>query len=572
MITEKEFELRRQNFEHEWYPLVGDTGPRLQRMRISDWCARRNGHISENCLFSWLFGNTTPDKGIGGGASIDGIGSVGSFFSYKDFKVFEVDGENQLSDIPNAADREIEKVYERVYKETLYIRNQCIAFKLPDQPTVEKMTRKLKFLDVGPDGQPYSLDRRIVVAAAFAFSRKTWVEEVIVPFYTRDWIAYAARAESNESYASMFAKIFMRRRSGESFYGFYRRLCHEHKQKSMLDSLQQNRQIVLTGAPGTGKTFLARNVLALQLVDNGLVDRAESDWTESEKRLVEERVKLVQFHANYDYSDFVTGLKPVLVDDKGRRYGTKEEIPEGTRVSVSFEWRDGIFKKFADAALDSYRESVARGEPAPAYVLVIDEINRADLSRVFGELFSVLEPGYRYSTKKDNFVELPSGEQFRIPENLFIIGTMNDIDRSVEGIDFALRRRFAWHEISAQDSEAIVWDIDGVEGVGADDLATVRERTVAAMQTLNAVIRGDSPISMGRRREKRIESLGREYELGGAIFKNVERYGKYDFVEKLWDNHISTVLHEYLRGEKESAAILDAMRRLYGEVMRGNND
>ena len=76
----------------------------------------------------------------------------------------------------------------------------------------------------------------------------------------------------------------------------------------------------------------------------------------------------------------------------------------------------------------------------------------------------------------------------------------------------------------------------------------------------------------GRGREKRIESLGREYELGGAIFKNVERYGKYDFVEKLWDNHISTVLHEYLRGEKESAAILDAMRRLYGEVMRGDND
>jgi len=62
VITEKEFEQRRENFERQWYPTVGGTGPRLQRMRTSDWCARENGRISENCLFSWLFGNTTPDR------------------------------------------------------------------------------------------------------------------------------------------------------------------------------------------------------------------------------------------------------------------------------------------------------------------------------------------------------------------------------------------------------------------------------------------------------------------------------------------------------------------------------
>lgn len=491
---------------------------------------------------------------------------------HKDFLVAEIDGEKQLTNLPHAADCEIEDAWNCVRSEIIYIHDQCIAFRLPDSPTVKSMTRKLAFLDVGPEGRTYSLDHRIVVAAAFAFSRQTRAEEVIVPFFTRDWIAYAAQAESNESYASMFAKIFMRRRPGESFYGFYRRLCHEHGQKAMLDSLLQNKQIVLTGAPGTGKTFLARNMLSLWLVNKGLVDKAESDWTQEEKRQVANQIKFVQFHANYDYSDFVTGLKPVLVGEDGHRYGAKAEIPVGTKVSVSFEWRDGVFKKFADAALDAYRTAVASGEAAPAYVLVIDEINRADLSRVFGELFSILEPGYRYSAAKDRFVELPSGEAFRVPENLFIIGTMNDIDRSVEGIDFALRRRFAWYEITAQDSEAIVWDVKGVDGVNAADLATVKARTVAAMQTLNAVIRGDKTVNLGHGREKRVESLGREYELGGAIFKNVERYGKYDFVDKLWDNHISTVLHEYLRGEKDGGAILDAMRKLYGETMRGNND
>lgn len=572
MITEQDFELRRKSFEQHWYPLVGHTGPRLLNMKVSDWCARKNGRIKEDCLYSWLFGNTPPDKGIGGGTSADGIGSVGSFFSYKDFKVAEIDGENQLTTILNAADSEIDDAWKCVRSEIIYVRDQCIAFRIPDSPTVEEMTRKLRFLDVGPEGRPYSLDRRIVVAAAFAFSRMTEAEEVVVPFFTRDWIAYAAQSEPNESYASMFAKIFMRRRPGESFYGFYRRLCHEHGQKEMLDSLLQNKQIVLTGAPGTGKTFFARNVLSLQLVNKGLVDKAESDWTQEEKRQVADQIKLVQFHANYDYSDFVTGLKPVLVGEDGRRYDAKAEIPAGTKVSVTFEWRDGVFKKFADAALDAYRKAVASGEAAPAYVLVIDEINRADLSRVFGELFSVLELGYRYSAARDSFVELPSGEVFRVPENLFIIGTMNDIDRSVEGIDFALRRRFAWYEITAQDSEAIVWDVMGIDGVGAAELATVKARTVAAMQTLNAVIRGDRAVSLGRGREKRVESLGREYELGGAIFKNIERYGKYDFVDKLWDNHVSTVLHEYLRGEKDSGAILDAMRKLYGEAMRGNID
>ena len=230
-----------------------------------------------------------------------------------------------------------------------------------------------------------------------------------------------------------------------------------------------------------------------------------------------------------------------------------------------------MFKKFADKAKKAYDEAADKTQ-AQKFVFLIDEINRADLSRVFGELFSVLEPGYRYSAAKDSFVELPSGEAFRVPENLFIIGTMNDIDRSVEGIDFALRRRFAWYEITAQDSEAIVWDVNGVDGVDAAELAAVKARTVAAMQTLNAVIRGDKAVSLGHGREKRVDSLGREYELGGAIFKNIERYGKYDFVDKLWDNHISTVLREYLRGEKDSGAILDAMRKLYGEAMRGNND
>jgi 5-methylcytosine-specific restriction protein B len=160
--------------------------------------------------------------------------------------------------------------------------------------------------------------------------------------------------------------------------------------------LDERRQLIFYGPPGTGKTFIARK-LATDLV--GL-----------------EQVKLVQFHPAYTYEDFFEGYRPK---------------PSGPDGSIGFELRQGPFRQLVTRA---------RQHPDQAFVLIIDEINRANLAKVFGELYFLLE--YR-----DAAVDLmySSGEEpFSLPANLFVIGTMNTADRSIALVDSAMRRRFAF--------------------------------------------------------------------------------------------------------------------------------
>ncbi len=210
--------------------------------------------------------------------------------------------------------------------------------------------------------------------------------------------------------------------------------------------LEKKLQVILTGATGVGKTYMARAVA------KEMVGAAGAE---------EERIEFVQFHPGWSYSDFVSGMmKPVLVSEEkgkevfkgqgGELYTTDNDDPNGKRThfagkaSVSYAWKDGIFKKFAEKA---------RADLDHNYVFIIDEINRADLSRVFGELFSLLEEGSRYFIDDDGNphnekgITLPNGYRFVIPKNLYIIGTMNNVDNCVESMDSALRRRFAWYEV-----------------------------------------------------------------------------------------------------------------------------
>ena len=287
--------------------------------------------------------------------------------------------------------------------------------------------------------------------------------------------------------------------------------------------LESNLQVILTGAPGTGKTYTARKV-ACEVTGDDL-DAEEQPHVQS-----------VQFHPGYDYSDFVVGMKPKPVGK-----------------TVSFEWEDGIFKKFADKAKD---------DPDHKYVFLIDEINRADLSRVFGELFSLLEEEYRYPNNKKG-ITLPNGKVLHIPENLYIIGTMNDIDRSVESMDFALRRRFAWYEVKAEQSENII-DRKADEGKITREAAG---KLTNAMRAINGLI-APSTSSDGGAEPKTDFRLGAEYQLGGAIFAKFEKYsGDVDPFGKLWENHIANILSEYLRGRRDRGEQMDVLRKAYDNAI-----
>ena len=264
-----------------------------------------------------------------------------------------------------------------------------------------------------------------------------------------------------------------------------------------IELLMQNRNLILTGAPGTGKTYLAKQIAS----EIG-------------------KYKFVQFHPSYDYTDFVEGLRPK--NDNG---------------NIGFERKDGVFKEFCKEALNNKNDN---------FVFIIDEINRGEISKIFGELFFSVDSGYRgekgkVQTQYANLIE--DGDEFKdgfyIPENVYIIGTMNDIDRSVESMDFAMRRRFAWKEIKAEDTQETI----------LKDLGDLKDETIKRMNNLNKVIRNKET------------NLSEAYCIGAAYFKKIKDY-EGDF-NKLWENHLKGLLFEYTRGMQNQETILKELKNAY---------
>lgn len=175
--------------------------------------------------------------------------------------------------------------------------------------------------------------------------------------------------------------------------------------QEIAELLEENRQLVLYGPPGTGKTYLAKH-LAAELADDS----------------TDERVKLVQFHPSYAYEDFFEGYRPDKTD-------------EG---QVSFKLVAGPLRRLAE-------EAAKPGNEKKPYFLIIDEMNRANLAKVFGELYFLLE--YRDDRI---YLQYSPNEPFTLPDNLYIIGTMNTADRSIAMMDAAIRRRFAFIELHPQ--------------------------------------------------------------------------------------------------------------------------
>lgn len=229
----------------------------------------------------------------------------------------------------------------------------------------------------------------------------------------------------------------------------------------------------------------------------------------------------------------------------------KEDIVEinGCKFTLPTVYKSNITAEDALKIVKKYNPSSFISNNEKSYILIIDEINRGEISKIFGELFFSIDPSYRgekgrVQTQYQNIIE--EGDIFKkgffVPENVYIIGTMNDIDRSVESMDFAFRRRFAFKEIKAIDRVEMLYD----EKNGIGDKAKEAE---------------DRMIRVNEQIEK-IEGLSSAYHIGPAYFLKLKNYNG-DF-DQLWENHIEGLLFEYLRGMTDIQNKLKTLAEAYG--------
>ena len=402
--------------------------------------------------------------------------------------------------------------------------------------------------------------------------------------------------------------------------------------------LIESKNLIFRGAPGTGKSYLAKEIAA-DIISNGYFDDYTLLTDEQKKQ-----VEFVQFHPSYDYSDFVEGLRPKVNDD-------------GT---MGFELQDGIFKKFIARARKNYEDSQKSKEviekevsvqesmmdffsgfelgvdtlktingnefsitsvddkhinisiPGNAtvnklslnvdevrrmleadvkftkikdvtaffgktfatqaysydfaiykaikakksvasrtkakqgelkkYIFIIDEINRGEISKIFGELFFASDPGYRgrageISTQYSNLHSDPD-EKFYIPENVYIIGTMNDIDRSVDSFDFAMRRRFRFVELKADERLEMLASLEDEE---------LEAEAIRRMAALNKEI-----VS--------VEDLNENYQIGASYFLKLKTLN----FDQLWTDYLQPLLHEYVQGMYDEEGLMSRFAKAYG--------
>lgn len=268
---------------------------------------------------------------------------------------------------------------------------------------------------------------------------------------------------------------------------------------------------ILYGPPGTGKTYDTVNyavaIIEGRCVDEVKKERRKEDKGEGHKRakelfdkyLKEKRIEMVTFHQNYAYEDFIEGIRPVLKNNQSN---------EGQGQEIEYELSQGIFKEISKRAEE---------EEIKNYVLIIDEINRGNIAKIFGELITLIEESRRLGRSEATEVTLPySGEPFGVPDNLYIIGTMNTADRSIALLDTALRRRFEFKEMMP-DPELLPDTSTNIDGVNCRDLLKAMNERIRVL-------------------------LDREHQIGHTYFFGVEDI---ESLKKAFQNKIIPLLQEY---------------------------
>ncbi len=301
--------------------------------------------------------------------------------------------------------------------------------------------------------------------------------------------------------------------------------------KNISDLLQTgNKAVILWGPPGTGKTYESEQVVKELLeidqdenIEDYLFSKNKINLSTNDKGYYE----IIQFHPNYTYQDFIGGIAPSL--------GNK--IKSDT---ISYELREGIFKRFCDKAKQNKNQQ---------FIFIIDEINRAELSAVFGELLYALE--YR-----DKSINLPYFDEFSIPSNVYIIGTMNNVDKSLVTFDLALRRRFGFFKLMPK-------------------LEVINEVLSELVEDKSLENYYNKCINLNKAIETKLE-LGKDYQIGQAYFLKIKDFleqKKSDQIissfelEKLWVYNIEPLLEEYLGMGMEDENIQAKLNNLQKEFV-----
>ena len=288
---------------------------------------------------------------------------------------------------------------------------------------------------------------------------------------------------------------------------------------------------ILYGPPGTGKTWHTVT-RAVAIVENREVPEVAQEDRPAVKHRFEEhrragRIEMVTFHQNTTYEDFVEGIRPVLAESRDR---AAEPSPERKHAGeIQYEMSRGVFRRIAERA---------EGNPDERYVLIIDEINRGNIARIFGELITLIEDSKRISQDDEARVTLPGSKtDFGVPANLHVLGTMNTADRSIALLDTALRRRFVFEEMMPDPSHSdIARDLDGID---CGKLLDGMNRRIAVL-------------------------LDREHQIGHTYFLRVNTLAA---LASTFRNRIMPLLQEYFYDDWEK---IQAVLNNNGFVLKSN--